>query len=156
MTRPLLVAIAAVSLASATACSRISDAATEFASTDTVDVFSIHVGDCLRDPAQGEETVTDMKKVDCAKPHDYEVYHTFKLAAGAFPGDDTVDKASESGCTSAFQGFVGKSYDESKLDMKYLTPQAEGWKTQDDREVVCMIAGADESPLTGTMRGANS
>jgi len=159
----LALALASALLLSTTACSRDA-AAPEGAAApapkvaeakeEAVDVFEIELGDCLSGGNLGE-TVSEMQKIDCAAPHVFEVYHLFNLPAGDFPGDDVVDRAADEGCTSAFAVFVGKTYDESKLEMQTLTPQADGWKEQDDREVICLVLGADEAPRTGSARGIN-
>ena len=36
-----------------------------------------------------------------------------------------------------------------------FAPQADGWKEQDDREVICLVLAADEGPRTGSARGLN-
>ncbi len=152
-----LVSLAGVVLISAAACSRGDGGRAEsgvVAAGHTVDVFSVRVGDCLSDSEAGD-TVSEMKKLACAQPHDYEVYHTFELPAGAYPGAETVDKAADAGCTPAFETFIGKSYDDSKLSLQSLTPQEESWKERNDREVVCMIVSGDDTPLTGSAKGVN-
>jgi Septum formation len=157
--------VVAVAVFSLSACSRGAEAtgsgkpapesAVSAASGQTVDVFSIHIGDCLSDGTGDNETVSDMKKIDCASPHDYEAYHAFDLPAGAYPGETTVDNTANDACNAAFETFVGKDYDSSDLEFNTLTPNEDSWATRNDREVICLIASADESPLTGTMRGAN-
>jgi len=155
--------LASALLLLATSCSR--DAATPAATPaaaptgavaqeKAVDVFEIELGDCLSGGNLGD-TVSEMQKIDCAAPHVYEVYHLFNLPAGDFPGDEVVDQAADEGCTSAFAVFVGKTYDESELEMQTLTPQADGWKEHDDREVICLVLAAKEVPRTGSARGLN-
>lgn len=144
--RPVLVL--ALSVAMLSACTRAGEAP----GSETVDVFTIKLGDCLSS-GMDAQSVAEMDKIDCAKPHVYEVYHAFDIDRGAFPGDDVVDKLAEEGCTKAFAGFVGKSYDDSELHLQTLTPQADGWKEKNDREVLCLIVTEDESPRTGSAKG---
>ncbi len=153
MTSRFLTALACAAIVSVSACSRGGEAATA-ATGDTVDVFSLAVGDCLSDGVTTGTTVSDMQKISCTSPHDYEVYHVFDLPKGAYPGEDVVDKASDAGCSPAFEAFIGKAYDDSKLGLQSLTPQKDGWDQRDDREVVCLIVDADEKKLTGSMRGS--
>ena len=153
-----LAALAGWVLVSAAACSRGGEAGSAApvaaVASDTVDVFSVQVGDCLSDNEAGD-TVSEMKKLSCAQPHDYEVYHTFELPAGAYPGEAVVDQAADAGCTPVFERFIGKAYDDSELSLQSLTPQQGSWKDRNDREVVCMIVSGDETQLTGSARGAN-
>jgi len=162
----LALAFASLVVLSAGACSRDAGSPAEPTTTapkapapvaavepESVDVCSIKLGDCLSGGSD-DESVSEMQKLDCAAPHVYEVYHVFDLPAGDFPGDEIVDEAANSGCSAAFTGFIGKTYDESKLEMQTLTPQQTGWITKNDREVICMVVDADEVPRTGSARGA--
>ena len=113
------------------------------------DVFEIAVGDCMTDSTAGE--VSDVPVVPCAEPHTSEVYHTFDVPDGDFPGDFT--QATEEGCLPAFQTFVGMAYEESVLDFTTLEPTAGSW-ADGDREIVCLIVDP-AGETTGTLQGAN-
>lgn len=120
--------------------------------TEQVSVFHLQTGDCLISGAG--ETVSDMDKIDCAKPHLFEVYLTFDLPAGTFPGDTVVEAEADTRCLAAFEPFIGKSFDESTLTFNRLTPNAEGWQRRQDREIVCMIQKMDDSPRSGSAKGS--
>jgi hypothetical protein len=129
-------------------------AAAEDAAED-IDVLDFEVGDCLLEHEEtvGGTQVSGSREVDCALPHRFEVFHLFDLPAGDYPSSDVMDAAVQAGCTAAFQGYVGISYDESKYYFQTLTPTADGW-SQGDREVVCMLTMEDGSTITGSLRGA--
>jgi Septum formation len=101
------------------------------------------VGSCLDE--NGEP-------VDCASPHDSELYALVDLPDGPWPGQKEVDAASEQPCLDQFAGYVGVSYDDSALDFGYVTPDEESWGAG-DRQVWCIV-GDPAGPLTGSVRGS--
>ncbi len=118
---------------------------------ESVDVFSLAVGDCINDA--GLDEVTDVEVIDCAQPHDLEVFSEFTLEGDDFPGADEVDTLATDGCFQAFPAFVGLTYEESVLDYTYFVPTQESWETGDDRLVSCLI-GEPDVQTAGTLAGA--
>lgn len=121
--------------------------------TDDVDVFSVAVGDCIND--FGSSEVTSVEAIDCAQPHDYEVYTEITIPGDAFPGEEAVTTAANDECVAAFDAFVGLSYQESLLDFSYLAPTAQSWQLNDDRLITCLIfdpAGQTSGSLAGAAR----
>lgn len=112
--------------------------------------FSLEVGDCLRDAAEGVE-LSEVPLVPCDQPHDGEVYASFELPDGEYPGDDAVFTAAEEGCVARFADFVGVAYEDSVQELIYLHPTRRSWALADDREVVCLIVGDD---AVGSARGS--
>lgn len=115
-------------------------------------VFDLEIGQCFDDPDSFDE-VANVAIVDCAEPHDNEVYYLFDLAGGDFPGDAGLGDSAVDGCLDQFDGYVGVDYASSVLDIRYLIPTAETWR-DGDREVVCILYQLDNGELTGSMRGA--
>lgn len=115
-------------------------------------VFSLAVGTCFDDPSDFSE-VSNVPEVDCAEPHDNEVYYLFDLPDGSFPGSNAVDTAADEGCFEAFQPFVGTEYVNSILWYSYLTPTSGSWDAG-DREVVCFLWHGELEKLEGSMRGS--
>jgi hypothetical protein len=113
-------------------------------------VFEISVGDCLTD-SQSSGQVTDVPVVPCAEPHSSEVFHTYDVPDGDFPGEFT--QVIEEQCIPAFQEFVGLDYNSSVLEVTTLEPSAETW-ADGDRELVCII-NDPAGNVTGTLSGAN-
>jgi hypothetical protein len=99
--------------------------------------FELAVGDCLRSIDEGEAMSVPL--VPCAEPHDGEVYDSFALPDGDYPGDETVATAAETGCIDRFQAFVGVPYEDSVLEVFYYNPTRRSWTLADDREVLCVI-----------------
>jgi len=118
---------------------------------ETVDVFTIAVGDCLNDQdIEGE--VSDVVKVDCAEPHASEAYASIIMEDGDFPGDAVVEEQAVADCTTEFNSFVGVDYQTSALDFAYYYPTQASWENG-DREILCLIVDP-AGPVTGSLQGA--
>jgi hypothetical protein len=98
-----------------------------------VSVWDLREGDCVGDLG-GRGTVADLPLVKCTEPHDGEVFATFTLPAGAWPGDEKVDRLSDEGCSDRLEGYARGPVD----DLEYipLTPLQEEWP--EDRGVTCI------------------
>jgi len=127
----------------------------------TGDAFSVTVGDCINQPAQDAQgNITKVTKIDCAKPHDQEIFKSIIMPDGKFPGDDAVDTAASDGCRPAFKDFVGIDYNDSKLSLTDFQPTQDSWNDKDfpDREILCIVYEEDASKnvvkTTGTLAGA--
>lgn len=113
-------------------------------------VFTVRVGDCYND-TEGTE-VSDVPVVPCAEPHDNEIYYTFTMPAGEWPGDEAIAAAAEEQCGAQFDAFVGLAYAESALDWYPITPLESGWNEIDDREIICAVWDP-AGQVTGTLAG---
>ena len=119
----------------------------------SVDAFNMRVGDCFDDgSAFDDNEVNSVPGVPCAQPHDNEVYALFDVTETSFPGDAIAEIAHE-GCLARFEGFVGKDYESSSLDIATLYPSRESWQQQNDREVVCVVYDLAANKLTGSVKG---
>lgn len=117
------------------------------------DVFSLRVGDCYNDTSG--ESISDVPAVKCSDPHDNEIYFTFVMPAGEWPGDEAITAAAEEQCGAQFDIFVGLPYAESVLDWYPITPLEEGWNEIDDREILCAVwdtTGQISGSLAGVAR----
>ncbi|MGV2983926.1 septum formation family protein [Microbacterium sp. AGC85] len=126
---------------------------------DTIDIFSLKVGDCMpASDTSGE--ITDADVVPCSEPHADEVFFEFDLPEGDLPTDEEITAEVEAQCVPAFSEFVGIDYYDSALDFWWLTPTEQTWTQADDRLVQCVIYEPDpEDPqasleVTGTLKGA--
>lgn len=118
---------------------------------DKASVFDMQIGDCYDQPAD-TATVETLPAVPCDQPHDLEVYAEKKLPDGDYPGQSSVDSEADTFCTAEFDGFVGKTYDESALDYLSFTPTSQSW-SQGDQEITCLIGSPDGNKLTGSVKG---
>lgn len=126
--------------------------------TEQGNVFSLAVGACFDDVDaflnEGEdEEVTNLPIVDCAEPHDNEVFHTFEVEADSFPGMEKLGEIADQGCYEAFEDYVAMPYPESRFDFMYLIPTKNGWKWLRDRQVTCFLYDMDLEKIEGSARG---
>jgi hypothetical protein len=123
------------------------DAETEIPSPNepgaTVPFTEAAVGDCWSAVESDGDTYVALV---CTDFHDYEIHAVFRLADGAWPGEDVVADTALAGCEERFERYVGTPVDQSVLFTEPLFPDEESW-AEGDRRVVCSIvdpAGASE------------
>lgn len=117
-------------------------------------VTSLEVGDCFDDSAEfltGED-VSSVPSVPCDEPHDNEVFHVTDYSGSSYSFEGIADFA-DMVCYSAFEPYVGRSYQTSVIDFTWLIPTEESWSLG-DREVVCIAFHMDFEQLRGTVRGS--
>lgn len=120
---------------------------------ETINVLDLDLGDCLP-YLDGEGDVYELPLVPCDQPHDSEVYFVFSMPDDAdYPGDDALTDEAISRCQTAFEEFVGMSYDESELDYWWFTPTKATWNYSGDRTTQCLVYSYD-GDVTGTLEGA--
>ena len=116
-------------------------------------VFDLAVGTCFDDPGGGDE-VSEVPVVECDEPHDNEVYASFTLDDGDFPGDEQVAASAEEGCLGRFDEWAGIAYADSRLVASYFAPTESSWDSLDDREIICYVFDIDGDQMTGSMEDA--
>ena len=124
-----------------------------FAQTPAVDdVFAIVVGDCLDDvDVTGE--VTSVPIVDCAEPHDSEVFARTLASGATFPGDEELEAELTEFCQGeVYSDFLGVAYAESEYFTGGYYPTAASWASG-DRELLCTVRD-EGSQTTGSLEGA--
>ena len=115
------------------------------------DVFTLTVGHCL-DDADATGEVTSVPIVDCAGPHDSEVFARTEVTGDVFPGGDALDTELDAFCQGeAFTEFVGIPFSESAYLTGGYYPTAASWE-RGDRELLCTIRAA-VGRITGTLEG---
>ena len=121
-------------------------------------VFALEPGTCFDDvtelTAEGGGEVGEVPVVDCAEPHDNEVFATFDLEGDTFPGDEQVLAQADQGCLDRFEDYVGTPYADSRFVSSHLVPTARTWEVSDDREVVCFLYDLDMTKLEGSAKGS--
>lgn len=110
----------------------------------------LEVGQCIPF-VDWEEDVYYVPVVSCDEPHTDEVYLTFDIDDGEFPGDEEVGRIADERCVAEFETFVGHAYADSILDFYWSVPTQRTWR-MGDREVVCIVYSYDD--VTGTLQGA--
>lgn len=123
-------------------------------SSKTVD--EIEAGDCMNWP---EDVFYEIEPIDCAEPHDVEVFSNvdlgIALTSTAYPGEDAVYDAAYEACAARFETYVGVPYDDfgvpyanNLLFIDAFTPTLEGWVEVDDRIANCVVFAVDSDDFS--------
>lgn len=115
-------------------------------------MFAVDVGDCLATDPSGE-VVSEVPTVDCEEPHTSEAFHSTTIDADELPSQADVEQLVEDECLAEFESFVGMPYEQSALEVLWLSPTADSWE-QGDHEVVCLVTDP-AGQTTGSLEGAN-
>jgi hypothetical protein len=113
----------------------------------------LRVGDCfdLKDPAAVE--IDDVTAGPCTDEHEYEMFFAGAMPEGSFPPDAAIDEFTGDKCTGAFDAYVGKSYEDSELEIFVLTPTEAAW-LDGDRIVQCAVYHPRIHSLTASLKGS--
>ncbi|MEU4193092.1 DUF4190 domain-containing protein [Kribbella sp. NPDC026611] len=114
----------------------------------SVSISKVEVGRCF-DADLDASTLRMVRIADCAVPHTGEAYAKVRAALTGLPAKETGEVATQE-CATAFNGFIGKSYERSELDMYYVVLEDHAVA---DGNVLCLV-GMPGNRLTGTMRGS--
>lgn len=119
---------------------------TATAAACTTPIASADVGACLNIDDMGTTEITEIPTLDCGTEHDAQVVGKFNLSQdGDFPGTEGMRTEAEDGCLASFSDFVGTPFEESTLNMTYISPSQESWDSG-DREILC-VAYVDDGTL---------
>lgn len=122
---------------------------------DKASVFDAKIGDCFESPTEVQAQISDLQRVDCAKPHGQEAYAlpAYKAADGSdtFPGDEVLESFAQAACAQAFGPYVGVDYLDSALYDTYLLPSPRSWQ-DGDRTVLCLATDSGQS-MVGSVKG---
>jgi Septum formation len=110
-------------------------------------LFSLKTGNCFNSAGQAYTLIP------CDSPHQAEVFATFALANGAWPGNTAVAAAASSGCKSRLTGYLNPQLAIS-LASTYVYPDATAWQAG-TRTVICEVR-SPSGDLTGSVRGATA
>jgi len=109
-------------------------------------VFGLRPGECVNVGANGLSATV----LSCAVPHDAEVFATFTLPAGAWPGAAAVRQDAGNGCGSRLSSYLNPQLATADLTQQYVYPDRTAWQAG-ERTVVCEVS-AVSGPLTGSVR----
>jgi hypothetical protein len=113
-------------------------------------VRDLAVGECF-DYGNAEGEVV---RQPCTVDHDGEIIGVVMLSEGPYPGDYGVDEGADRACSHDFTNYVGKSPDDSELDLNYWTPTESLWNGG-DRLVVCEAYSFLGFHLTDTIKNSH-
>lgn len=119
--------------------------------TAAAEPFHPEVGQCLdarKDRPSGPDSI-----VPCDEPHDDEVYATFTLDHGEYPGEAAAETLANDGCRARFADFIGIADEDSVFEFFPMYPSPEGWNAHGDRTVRCIVWYPADT-VVGSLSGA--
>lgn len=115
-------------------------------------VFELQVGDCFDVTTDGTE-LESVRAIPCDEAHTYEAFWSGNYAGDVQPAEAEYVAWLEDQCLPAFETYVGLAYADSVFYTSSLSPTVESW-ADGDRSFTCYLHNQDESPMTGSARGA--
>ena len=112
-------------------------------------VFGLRPGECVN-IGTNDLSVTVLS---CATPHDAEVFASFVLPAGAWPGAATVQQDASDGCNVRLSSYLNPQLATADLTQEYVYPNQAAWRAG-ERTVVCEVS-AVSGRLTGSVRAGS-
>ncbi|MEX2504024.1 MAG: septum formation family protein [Egicoccus sp.] len=112
-------------------------------------VFDLQVGDCLAPEPDLTGEVSEIPVVPCDQAHAQEVFATVEHPADAYPGAGAVAAWADGACMTELQDDLGYGLEDG-LYISYLLPTFDGWNTDDDRNVVCVVVSPDADGSIGS------
>lgn len=105
-------------------------------------------------PATGPQQTDIVLLLDCALPHDNEVFDVLEMPdrPREHPGETAMRDFARATCTRNFAAYVGKPYETSELEIGYYLPSSSEWESG-ARKLGCYLYDVDGEPLIGSMRG---
>jgi hypothetical protein len=117
--------------------------------------IDLDVGQCLAELPRIDLGAVEVSVVDCATPHQAEVY-----SRAAMWVNTTVADVAKRQCDAEFPKYTGRSVDGSPYALTYLVDAGQDRTTNDTATgpapgtAICLLADANGRPLTGSARRA--
>ena len=115
-------------------------------------VVDLRVGDCFDDKDPSADEIEDVIAVPCTTEHEFEVFYVGAMGKGSYPTDDAFETYVTQNCNPAFGAYIGKAYDDSDLDIYWMFPTDDAWRSG-DRTVQCAAYHPRIHRLTRSLRG---
>lgn len=134
-----------------------SDAAPDDGQVETGQVAwdEIGPGQCVRIP-RADLAVNNWTGLDCAEPHEAEVYAAEVIAPTTnpnepYPGRASLIPGATRICEERFASYVGIPYPESELRIAVYFPSGSNWSVNNDRTIGCVVFREDYALIDGTL-----
>jgi Septum formation len=108
--------------------------------------FGLRPGQCLN----SGPNALDVTVLSCTRPHDAEVFATFRLPDTDWPGTSAVQANASDGCASRFGSYLNPDLATIDLTQEFIYPNRAAWLAG-ERTVVCEVS-ATSGQLTGSVR----
>jgi putative regulator of septum formation/uncharacterized protein DUF4190 len=111
----------------------------------TVTLDQLKVGDCI--PEVQEQEYTKIPLTPCTSAHKAEVVGVENMTGSSYPGDAQVTDQANNVCPEKLKAYAPAASNDDTLELFYLTPNADTWKTG-DRAIVCIVQDSKGSRTT--------
>ena len=110
------------------------------------------VGDCF-DVRTADKAPPIYLKLDCALPHQNEVFATIDFTGKDYPGQQYFETEAKKTCTASWQAYVGQPYETSTYEIGYLLPDPATWGNGIHHVTGCLLDSGTAARLSGSAKG---
>ena len=112
------------------------------------------VGDCF-DVRTADKQPNIYLKLDCALPHQNEVFATVDYPGRDYPTNpDALETLAKQKCPAAWTDYVGQPYETSSLEIAYFLPEQASWGNGVRHVIGCLVVDPSGDRITGSVRGS--
>lgn len=147
--RSFALALGAVVMLTACSDEELRDAEGTVVNAGTASVFELQAGDCLAPAPELTGEVSDLPVVPCDEPHTQEVFGVVQHPDDSYPGAEAVAAWADGACLTELESTLDLTLDDGVF-VSYLLPTFDGWNTDGDRDVVCVLVFPGQDAMTGS------
>jgi hypothetical protein len=138
-------------LATLSACTDddLRDADGTVVTAGTASVFELRAGDCLAPAPELTGEVAELPLVPCDEEHTQEVFGIVAHPDDSYPGAEAVAAWADGACLTELERTLDLTLDDGVF-VSYLLPTFDGWNTNDDRDVTCVLVFPGQDAMTGS------
>jgi putative regulator of septum formation len=125
----------------------------EISKAGDLQAVDLRVGDCFDLKDASADTIDNVRALPCTSEHQYELFFVGAMPGGDYPTDAAFEGYVSDNCTPAFASYIGTSFEVSALDVYWLQPTADSWKSG-DRSVQCAVFDKAHDRLTRSLKGS--
>lgn len=130
------------------------DSSGEITRSGNLPIGDLRVGDCFDPKDIDAEEADDVSAKPCGESHQFELIAIEDMPEGGYPSDAEFEASFASICLPAFADYVGRAYEDSRLDLYWYVPVEGSWD-QGDRSIQCAVFDPLDSQIVGSLRGAD-
>jgi hypothetical protein len=109
----------------------------------------LRVGNCITDAKSTQLDARTFDAVECAQPHDGEVFTIIALGDGTYRGEPALIAKGQRGCLARLRRqATAKAFRDKRLGFKFVFPTKRSW-AQGDHEITCLVTY--KKPRTGKL-----
>jgi len=112
------------------------------------------VGECF-DVRPVDKSAPIYLRLDCALPHQNEVFATFDYTdTKDYPGSQVLEAQAKQRCPPSWEAYVGKAYETSRLALAFDLPSEGGWGNGIRHVIGCLVVDPATERRAGSVKGS--